>query len=219
MQIAILVFEHMAVLDAVGPYEIFSRVPGAETIIVGADAGPVRGAGGDLGLVADASFDDVVSPDVLVVPGWAGSRQDDLLRPGRAQSWIRAVDERTSWTAGVGTGALVLAGAGLLTGRRATTHWLAVDRLAALGASAADGAVVFDGKYVTAAGASGGIDLALMVVDRIAGEGVARAIQLLVAYDPQPPFDSGSVDKAPAEMVSTMRAVGGYFLDGGPAVS
>src|SRR5688572_15088211 len=126
MQIAILAYDHMTALDAVGPYEVLSRLPGAETLVVGAQRGPVRCDTRRLALVADVALDEVTSPDVLVVPGWSGSTQHALLEAGPVQDWIRTADEHTTWTASVGSGAVVLASAGLLHGRRATTHWLHV---------------------------------------------------------------------------------------------
>ena len=161
VQIAIFVYEHMRALDAIGPYEIVSRLPGVETIVVGERRGPVRCDTGCLALVADAALDDVTAPDLLVVPGWSGAPQDHLLCPGPVQDWVRAVDGHTTWTASAGTGAIILAAAGLLTGRRATTQWLAVDWLAELDVVPAGGRVVQDGKYLTAAGASGGIEMGL----------------------------------------------------------
>jgi putative intracellular protease/amidase len=216
MQIAIFVYDYMTALDAVGPYEILSRLPGAETIVVGEQRGPVRCDTRSLTLVADAAIDEITTPDVLVVPGWSGFRQESLLHPGPVQDWLRAVDEHTSWTTSACTGAIVLAAAGLLTGRRATTHWLAVEWLAELGAVPADERVVRDGKYVTAAGVSAGIDMALTLAATIAGDQTAKAIQLLMEYDPQPPFDCGSVDKAPAEIVASMRAVRDFIINGTP---
>ena len=217
MQIAILVYEHMTALEAVGPYEVLSRLPGAQAILVSGEQGPVRCDAGNLVVVAEAALGDVPSPDVVVVPGWSGSTQDAVLRPGTVQSWLRAVDERSTWTASIGAGSIVLASAGLLDGRRATTHWLALDRLELLGAVATDQSVVFDGKYASACGASGGIDLALGLVGRIADDHTARAIQLLLAYDPHPPFDAGSVHRAPADIVTSMRAVRDFIVDGARA--
>ena len=214
MQIAVLAYDHMTALDAVGPYEVLSRLPGAEAVLVGVRRGPVRCDAGDLALVAGADLSDVPAADVLVVPGWSGSRQAAVLRPGPVQDWLRAVDGRTTWTAASGTGAIVLAGAGLLAGRRATTHWLAVEWLAELGAHPVPDRVVRDGKYVTAAG--GPVDMALTLAALIAGEQTAKAIQLLVEYDPRPPFDAGSVVTAPAEIVASMRAVRDFIVDGAP---
>ena len=214
MQIAVFAYDHMTALDAVGPYEILSRLPGAETIEVGDNRGPLRCDTQHLTLVADATLDNVTTPDVLVVPGWSGSKQEKLLRAGPVQDWLCAVDRHTTWTTSVGTGAIVLAAAGLLTGRRATTHWLSVDWLAELGAVPAGERVVRDGKYVTAAGVSAGIEMGLMLAATITDDRTAKAIQLLVAYDPQPPFDCGSVDTAPAELVTSMRALRGFIVSG-----
>jgi transcriptional regulator GlxA family with amidase domain len=216
MQIAIFAYDHMTALDAVGPCEILSRLPGAETIVVGERRGPVRCDTQSLALVADATLDDVTSPDVLVVPGWSGSQQENLLRRGPVQDWLRAVDQHTTWTTSAGTGAIILATAGLLTARRATTHWLSADRLAELGAVPTGELVVRDGKYVTAAGVSAGIDMGLILAVAIADERTAKAIQLLLQYDPQPPFDCGSVETAPAEIVTTMRALREFIVKGTP---
>jgi transcriptional regulator GlxA family with amidase domain len=216
VHIAIFAYDHMTALDAVGPYEILSRLPGAETIVVGEQRGPVRCDTQSLALVADATLDDVTTPDVLVVPGWSGSKQENMLRAGPVQDWVRAVDRHTTWTTSVGTGAIVLAAAGLLTGRRATTHWLSVDWLAELGAVPAGERVVRDGKYVTAAGVSAGVDMGLILAAAIAGERFAEAIQLLLEYDPQPPFDCGSVDTTPAAIVMTMRALREFIVNGAP---
>ncbi len=214
MQIAIFAYDHMTALDAVGPYEILSRLPGAETIVVGEQRGPVRCDTQRLTLLADATVDDITTPDVVVVPGWSGAKQDNLLRPGPVQEWLRAVDRHTTWTSSVGTGAIILAAAGLLIGRRATTHWLSVDWLAELGAVQAGERLVRDGKYVTAAGVSAGVDMGLILAAAIADERTAKAIQLLLEYDPQPPFDCGSVDTAPAEIVTTMRALREFIVNG-----
>ena len=216
MQIAIFAYDHMTALDAVGPYEILSRLPGAETVVVGEKRGPVRCDTRSLAIVADAAIDDVTAPDVLVVPGWSGSTQENLLSPGPVQDWLRTVDDHTSWTTSTCTGAIVLAAAGVLTGRRATTHWLAIDWLAELGAVPTAERVVRDGKYVTAAGVSAGIDMGLTLAATIGGDRTAKAIQLLIEYDPQPLFDAGSVDTAPADIVASMRAVRDFIITGAP---
>jgi transcriptional regulator GlxA family with amidase domain len=218
VQIAIFAYDHMTALDVVGPYEIVSRLPGAETIVVGEQRGPVRCDTGRLALVADASLDEVTTPDVLVIPGWSGSNQEKLLRPGPVQDWLRAVDGHTIWTTAVGTGAIILAAAGLLAGRRAATYWLAVDWLAELGAVPTGDRVVRDGKYITAAGASAGIDMGLTLAATVADDQTAKAIQLLLEYDPQPPFDCGSIDKAPAEIVRPMRALSTFIVKGAPKI-
>jgi putative intracellular protease/amidase len=215
MQIAILLYDHMTALDAIGPYEVLSRLPAAETVFVGERRGEVRCDSRQLALVADAGIDEVENPDILVVPGWSGSRQSSLLNEGPVRDWLRAVDVRTTWTTSVCTGSLVLAAAGLLRHRRATTHWLASDMLTDFGAIPTPGRVVFDGKYVTSAGVSAGIDMALTLTATIAGPDTAKAIQLGIEYDPSPPFDAGSAAKAPAHVVAAMRAIKNFIIFGG----
>jgi transcriptional regulator GlxA family with amidase domain len=136
------------------------------------------------------------------------------MQDGPVHEWLRAADQATTWTTSVCTGSLVLAAAGLLAGRRATTHWLAMDELGQLGATPATDRVVFDGKYVTAAGVSSGIDMGLTLAGRIAGDQVAQAIQLMIEYDPQPPYDAGSPDRAPAEVTARLRARSRFLMTG-----
>ena len=214
MRIAVLLYDHLTALDAVGPYEVLSRLPGAETVFVAERPGPVRCDTGHLALVADADLADVPAPDVVVVPGWSGAPQTELLAGGPVHEWLRRVDRHTTWTTSACTGALVLASAGLLAGRRATTHWLAVDRLAEFGAVPARERVVIDGKYVTAAGVSAGIDMALTLAARIGGDEIAKAIQLGIEYDPQPPFGAGSAATAPLEIVAGLTAMKDFVLYG-----
>jgi putative intracellular protease/amidase len=214
MQIAVFAYDHMTALDAIGPCEILSRLAGSETVVVGEVRGPVRCDNRSLAVVADAALDEITTPDVLIVPGWSGARQQHLLGPGPFQEWLRAVDRRTTWTTSTGTGAILLAAAGLLAGRRATTQWLAVDWLATLGATAVRERVVRDGKYLTAAGVSAGIDMGLTLAATIADDRTAKAIQLLLEYDPQPPFQCGSADTAPTEIVTPMRALREFIVCG-----
>ncbi|GAA5609186.1 DJ-1/PfpI family protein [Streptomyces platensis] len=212
MQLAILLYDRFTTLDAVGPYETLSRLPGAEAVFVGERTGPYRNDLGSLGLAADATLDEVTAPDILVVPGGPG--QLAHMTDGPLHEWIRAVDAHTTWTTSVCTGSLILAAAGLLTGRRATSHWLALDQLPALGAEPTGERVVFDGKYVTAAGVSSGIDMGLTLAGRIAGDTVAQTIQLGIEYDPQPPYDAGSPEKAPAEVTAALREQSRSVLTG-----
>jgi transcriptional regulator GlxA family with amidase domain len=214
MQIAIFLYDHVTALDAIGPYEVLSRLPGAETVFVGEQRGAVRCDTRHLTLQADAATTEVTAPDVVVVPGWSGHRQSGLLSPGAVHDWLHEVDRYTEWTTSVCTGSLVLAAAGLLDGRRATTHWLAMDRLAELGARPSCERAVFDGKYVTAAGVSAGIDMALALAARIAGTATAQAIQLGLEYDPQPPFEAGAAATAPVEIVTAMTAIKDFILYG-----
>lgn len=212
MQIAILLFEGITPLDAVGPYEVLRSLPGAQVVFVGRQAGPIRSEGGRLGLIVDAELADVPHPDVVLVPGGPG--QVALMDDEPVHAWLRAVDATSTWTTSVCTGSLVLAAAGLLAGRRATSYWLALDQLAALGAIPTEERVVVDGKYMTAAGVSAGIDMALTLAARVAGDEVAQALQLGVEYDPHPPFDAGSPRTAPAEIVARLRARSRFILQG-----
>jgi transcriptional regulator GlxA family with amidase domain len=204
MQIAILLYDKLTALDAIGPYEVLSRLPGAELAFVGAQAGEVRTDNGMLTLVAERSIADVPAPEIVLVPGGPG--EVAARAGGEVLDWLRSAHETTAWTTSVCTGSLILGAAGLLEGKRATSHWLALDALRSLGAHAVSERVVFDGKIATAAGVSAGIDMALALVAKIAGAQVAQAIQLGIEYDPQPPFDAGSPQKAPAEIVEMLRA-------------
>ncbi|HXF00689.1 MAG TPA: DJ-1/PfpI family protein [Solirubrobacterales bacterium] len=205
MQIAILIFDGLTALDAIGPYEVLSRVPGAEVRFVGKQQGPKRTDTGDLGLEADLAISELPRPEVVLIPGGAGSRP--LMEDPEVLDWVRAVHGDSTWTTSVCTGALVLGAAGILDGKRATTHWAFLDRLAQLGAEPVAERVVEDGKVVTAAGVSAGIDMALTLAGRLAGDQVAQAIQLGIEYDPEPPFDTGSPAKAPSELIELIRSM------------
>jgi putative intracellular protease/amidase len=195
MDIAVLVFPRLTALDAIGPYEVLQRLPGAKVRFVGAERGPVRTEQGMLGLMADYAMHEVTSADILVVPGGIGTRP--LVEDEPTLDWIRAIDAGSSWTTSVCTGSLLLGAAGLLEGKEATTHWRVLEMLSAFGAKPVSRRVVVQGKIITAAGVSAGIDMGLTLAARVAGDDVAQAIQLGIEYDPQPPFDSGSVAKAP----------------------
>jgi putative intracellular protease/amidase len=203
MLITIPLYDRFTALDAVGPYEVLSRLPGAEVVFVAEEAGPVRTDTRALTLVAERALADVDACDVVVVPGGPGTRE--MLEPQPLHDWLRAIDATTQWTTSVCTGALLLGAAGLLDGLEATTHWSAFDILATLGARPTERRVVQQGKVVTAAGVSAGIDMALWLAAQIAGDEVAKAIQLGIEYDPQPPFDSGSVAKASPETKELVR--------------
>ena len=195
MDIAILIFDRLTALDAIGPYEVLQRLPGATVRFVGSERGPVRTEQGMLGLVADFARDEVTRADILVVPGGIGTRP--LVDDEPTLEWIRAIDAGSEWTTSVCTGSLLLGAAGLLEGKEATTHWRALELLGKFGATPVSRRVVEQGKVITAAGVSSGIDMALTLAARVAGDEIAQAIQLGIEYDPQPPFDSGSVAKAP----------------------
>jgi putative intracellular protease/amidase len=205
MQIAIPLFDRFTALDAVGPYEVLSRLPDARVDFVAAEPGVYRTDTRMLALSVERSLADVPAPDVLVFPGGIGTRA--LTRDEPTLDWVRGVHEQSRYTTSVCTGALVLAAAGVLDGVEATTHWMARPALAELGARPVEARVVEQGKVITAAGVSAGIDMALTLAEHLAGPEVAQAIQLGIEYDPQPPFDAGSPGKAPLEIVEIVEAV------------
>ena len=204
MEISLFIFDRMTPLDAIGPLEIISRVPGADVKIVGKAPGPVR-AGPGLGLIADHGIADVPSPDILLIPG--GPDMSHVTSDEAVLDWIRGAHETTTWTTSVCTGALVLGAAGVLEGKRATTHWSARDQLAAYGATPVAERVVFDGKIVTGAGVSAGIDMALTLLGRVAGDEHAQFVQLMTEYDPQPPYRSGSLETAPEAVLERVKSL------------
>ncbi|MEU2775908.1 DJ-1/PfpI family protein [Streptomyces sp. NPDC007162] len=212
MQIAIVLFDRFTALDAVGPYETLGRLPDSEVVFVADRTGPVRSDNGSLALTADRTLRDVPAPDVVVVPGGPG--QTPQMANETLLDWIRTADATSTWTTSVCTGSLLLAAAGLLEGRRATSHWLALEELRRFGAEPTGERVVTDGKYVTAAGVSSGVDMGLTLVGRISGDAVAQAVQLGIEYDPQPPYDAGSPQKAPAEVVALLRSRSRFILGG-----
>ncbi|MFY9336943.1 MAG: DJ-1/PfpI family protein [Mycobacterium sp.] len=196
MQVAIALFPRNTALDSIGPYEVLQRVPSIDVVFVGHTRGEVRTDNGMLGLTVDAAFDEVTEPDVLLVPGGVGTR--DLVDDEAMLDWVRGVHRRTLFTTSVCTGSLVLAAAGLLDGLTATTHWAAQDLLGSLGAVYTPQRVVehLPRRIITAAGVSSGIDMALRLVELLIDRQAAEACQLMIEYDPQPPFDSGDLAKA-----------------------
>ena len=201
MQIAIPVFPRLTALDAIGPYEVLQRLPDSEITFVGHEIGNIRTDNGFLGLAADAVFEDIPSPDVIVFPGGVGTRP--LIKDDRVLRWVQAAHKTTRFTTSVCTGALVLGAAGLLDGLDATTHWGAYELLERTGANPVAARVVehLDHRIITAAGVSSGIDMALRLAELLVDADAARAMQLIIEYDPQPPFDSGSVAKARPEVM------------------
>lgn len=204
MQIAFLLYDRFTALDWIGPHDVLNSLPDAEPVTVAEAAGPVRNESGTLEIVAAKSLDEVTAPEILVIPGGLGTRV--LLDRESLLEWIRDVHETTRWTTSVCTGSLLLAAAGLLDGVPATTHWLERDLLESLGAKPVPDRVVEQGKIITAAGASSGIDMALRLVQLLHGDEASQAVQLGIEYDPQPPFDAGAPEKAPPEIVELVRA-------------
>ena len=202
MQIAFVLYDGFTALDITGPYDVLQNLPGSDPVFVAERAGEVRNEAGTLALVADRSLQEVPAPEIVVVPGGFGTRV--LLEHEPLLRWLRTAHESTTWTTSVCTGSLLLAAAGLLEGVPATTHWLARETLAALGADVVPDRVVQHGKIITAAGVSSGIDMALRLVQLMSGDTVAQAIQLGIEYDPHPPFEAGSPEKAPPGVVQAV---------------
>ncbi|MDQ6816119.1 MAG: DJ-1/PfpI family protein [Actinomycetota bacterium] len=211
MRIAVLLYPRLTALDAIGPYEVLRELPGASVTFVAERPGEVHDEHG-LTLLAQTALEQLPSPDVVLVPG--GKGQAALMDDGPVHRWLRRAHETSAWTTSVCTGSLILAAAGLLGGRRATTYWLAFEELRRLGAKPVAERFVFDGRIVTAAGVSAGIDMALALAARIAGEQVAQTIQLAIEYDPRPPFDTGSPGKAPIPVRRALEARSRFAVAG-----
>jgi putative intracellular protease/amidase len=205
MRIAIPLFDRFTAQDAVGPYQVLSAIPGANVRFTGPEPGPVRTDNRMLTVLVEERWEDLPDPDVLVIPGGIGTRA--LLHDERLLDWVRGAHASSQWTTSVCTGSLVLAAAGVLDGVDATTNWLEHELLRELGACPVAERVVERGKVVTGAGVTAGLDMALLLTARIAGPQVAQAIQLGLEYDPQPPFDAGSVEKASPQIVELVRGV------------
>lgn len=204
MEIAIPLFDRFTALDAVGPYEVLSRIPGATVRFVASEPGPKRTETRALAITADASLAEVPEPEVVMVPGGLGTR--DLMDDEEILGWLRHAHAHSQWTTSVCTGSLLLAAAGILKGVEATTHWLELETLSRFGARPVERRVVEQGKLITAAGVSSGIDMALTLAARIANADIAQAIQLGIEYDPEPPFDAGSTRSAPDRIVELVRS-------------
>jgi transcriptional regulator GlxA family with amidase domain len=199
MRIVIPLYDNFTALDVIGPYEVLGKLPGAKTVFVGRERRVYRSDTPTLGIEVEAAFADIDSADLLLVGGTAHLAQVTANPP--LIEFVRRIHPTTTWTTSVCTGALALASAGLLDGVESVTHWSAMDMLRKLGAIPVQERLVMRGKIVTAAGVSAGIDMALALAAKIAGEPFARALQLALEYDPQPPFDAGSPQKAGPEIV------------------
>jgi len=195
LQIALFLYEDMTALDAVGSYEVLARLPDTEVKFVASTPGPKK-TDVRLVLTADSSLDDVPAPDVIVIPG---SGKVPFLDDPAAVEWVRQAHDTSQWTTSVCTGSLLLGAAGVLEGKRATSHWGVREYLRNFGAEPVSERVVIEGKVITAAGVSAGIDMALTLAGYLAGDAEARALQLIIEYDPEPPYDSGSLEKADPE--------------------
>lgn len=202
MQITFLFYEGMTTLDIIGPHEVLAHLPDVTIQRVAKRAGTVR-AGFGLELTAENSLSDITQTDILVVPG--GGTATSLSHEPDIINWIKAIHKTTQWTTSVCTGSLILGAAGILQGKQATTHWAVLDRLRLWGATSLSQRIVVDGKIMTAAGVSAGIDMALLLAAKVAGQQVAETLQLGIEYDPEPPFNAGSPDKAKPELVAALR--------------
>lgn len=206
MQIAIVLYPGFTALDFIGPYETLRWLPDAQVRFVWHEPGPITADSGVLVVGATHSFDETPSPDVILLPG--GMTTMEHARDEKLLDWVRAAHQTATWTASVCSGSVVLGAAGLLTGKRATSHWMALPALKTFGATAVgDERIVHEGDIVTCAGVSAGIDLGLWLAGQIGGEGRAKAIQLSMEYDPQPPFDSGHTSKASAQTKAAATAL------------
>jgi putative intracellular protease/amidase len=203
MQIVFLFYEGMTALDAIGPHEILCRLPGAKVYRVAKHPGMVR-TDSDLVLFAETALSDISRADVLLIPG-AGNATTLRDQP-EILDWIHSIHDTTTWTTSVCTGSLILGAAGVLSGIKATTHWAVFDRLKIWGAIPIKARVVEDGKIMTGAGVSAGIDMALTLAEKLVGSQVAQALQLGIEYDPLPPFDVGSPEKAIPALRDALRA-------------
>jgi transcriptional regulator GlxA family with amidase domain len=204
-QIAIVVYPGFTALDFIGPYEVLRNLPDAEVRFVWHEPGPISADSGVLLVGATHSFDETPSPDILLVPG--GMTTFEHARDEKLLEWVRRAHQTATWTASVCSGSVILAAAGLLEGKRATSHWMVVPMLKPFGVTAvSDERIVHEGDIVTCAGVSAGIDLGMWLAGEIVGEAKAKAIQLAIEYDPQPPFDSGHISKASAATRATATA-------------
>ena len=204
MDIAFVLYEDMTALDVVGPADVLARLPGVRPHYVAESTGPVRADNG-MTFTASTTFDQLDSPDVIVVPG--SSAAAAVLERTALPDWLRAVHPGATWTTSVCTGSTLLAEAGILDGRLATTHWAFRDLLTDRGVRVSTDRVVTDGDVITAAGVSAGLDMALTLAGRLVGDDVARMVQLVIEYDPDPPYDTGSAESAPPELVEAARAL------------
>jgi putative intracellular protease/amidase len=207
MEISVVLYDRFTALDCMGPYEVLSRLPGGRLRFIAKKAGAVTTDTGMLTVVAEAALADVSKPDIILIPGGPGD--EEALADREITDWISKAHETTKWTTSVCTGALILGACGILDGLDATTHWASAARLESFGARYTEKRVVRQGKIVTGAGVSAGIDMALTLAALEVNEEFAKAIQLGIEYDPQPPFDCGAPSKASPEIVQMLVAMMG----------
>ena len=203
MQVSIVLYEGFTALDVVGPFEVLHHLPDAQVSFVSSTPGLVRGDAPPFALEAE-DLDAHPDPQVLLVPGGNGTQAQ--LSDERLLAWLRRVHETTQWTTAVCTGSMLLGAAGILRGHPATTHWYELASLELFGAEARSERIVESGRIITSAGVSAGVDMALHLCGRIAGDALAECVQLGIEYDPEPPYDSGSLAKASDDVAELVRA-------------
>lgn len=205
LEIAILLYDGITALDAIGPYEVFAATQQCQVKFVAKDKGLIK-LDSKMGFLhADYSFSDITSADILIVPGCSPPNFKNPMNDETTLNWIRNIHQTTKWTTSVCNGSLILSAAGLLKGMKATSHWGSFDILQSLGTIPTDERVVRQNKMVTAAGVSSGIDMALQLVAWEFGDDLSMGVQLILEHDPQPPFDTGSVQKAPKPLVEDIK--------------
>jgi transcriptional regulator GlxA family with amidase domain len=204
MKIVIFLFENYTALDVIGPYEFLSVMPGTQVFFAGKEKKDYKDAHG-LTMRAEYAIHEIHETDILLIPGGFGI--DHILKDQAVIEWIKKMDQNSQWTVSVCAGSLLLAEAGLLHGKNCTTHWGRKPQLRKYPVHVAEQFVRFvhDGKYITSAGVSAGMDMALYLVSLISGEQTAKIIQLAMEYDPKPPFNTGTPDKAPRELIEKMK--------------
>jgi transcriptional regulator GlxA family with amidase domain len=202
MKIAILLYDNYTALDVVGPYEVLSNIPGSKIFFTAEKPGLYKNNKG-IQIAADCSLTDMEDPEIIVIPGGFGI--DTILSNKEILKWVNTVHEKSQWTTSVCSGSLLLAAAGVLNGRKITTHWNRVEQLKKYPVEFVKERYVKDGKIITSAGVSAGIDMALYLTSLVVSENFAKTVQLAIEYDPKPPFDSGSPDKAPKEIVEMIK--------------
>lgn len=205
MDIAILLYDKFTATDCVGPYDVLQLMPDTTVTFVGAEARPYRTDMGQMAIIADKAIADMPKPDMVLIPGGIGTF--GAMGEPAVVDWIRTASETAEYMTSVCTGSLLLGAAGLLDGKTATTHWGAIEGLESTGATYVPERFIDHGRIITAAGVSAGIDMALHLAARIHGDDVAKAIQLAIEYDPQPPFDAGTPEKAGPELAEFVNAL------------
>jgi cyclohexyl-isocyanide hydratase len=203
MHFGFVIFPNLTQLDFTGPLQVLNRVPGATSHIAANTLAPVPSDCG-LSLMPTTTFADCPPLDLICIPGGFGV--DGAITDAKTMAFVKRQGANARYVTSVCTGAFVLGAAGLLRGKRATTHWAYHDLLPRVGAIPEHARVVRDGDTFTGGGVTAGIDFALTVAAEIGGADIARAIQLAIEYDPAPPYDAGSPDRAPAEIVTRQRA-------------